>query len=324
MKKKTIDVTGIGNAIVDVLASVEDSFLDEFGLVKGSMTLIDETLAEKLYSGIENKEEVSGGSTANTIAGLAYLGNKVAFIGKVGDDALGSTFDRSLSLCGVQCQTGKYSEELSTARCIILVTPDAQRTMCTSLGIAGNLEEKDIDKDIIESSRMLYIEGYLWDRKVAKEAILKSVKIAKESGCMVSLSLSDSFCVDRHRKDFLDLIENGTDIVFANENEIISIFETSDLNKAVSRCKEYKNVFAITCAEKGSVLVRQEEIIKVNACKPPKLVDTTGAGDMYAAGFLHGYMAGRELHACGTIGASLASKVISQYGARLRKDKDDF
>jgi sugar/nucleoside kinase (ribokinase family) len=171
---------------------------------------------------------------------------------------------------------------------------------------------------------MLYIEGYLWDRKVAKEAILKSVKIAKESGCMVSLSLSDSFCVDRHRKDFLDLVENGTDIVFANENEIISIFETSDLNKAVSRCKEYKNVFAITCAEKGSVLVRQEEIIKVNACKPPKLVDTTGAGDMYAAGFLHGYMAGRELHACGTIGASLASKVISQYGARLRKDKDDF
>ena len=180
MREKIIDVTGIGNAIVDVLASVEDAFLEDFGLVKGSMTLIDEVSAEKLYSKIVNKEEISGGSAANTIAGLAFLGNKVAFIGKVKDDILGSTIDKSLSLYGVHCQTGKFSNDLPTARCIILVTPDAQRTMCTSLGIAGNLEEKDIKKDIIENSKMLYIEGYLWDRKVAKKAILKSIKFAKK------------------------------------------------------------------------------------------------------------------------------------------------
>ncbi len=324
MKKKIIDVTGIGNAIVDVLASVEDSFLEDFDLVKGSMTLVDEISAEKLYSRIDSKEEVSGGSAANTIAGLAYLKNRVAFIGKVKDDVLGSTFNKSLSLYGVQCRTGKYSDELPTAKCIILVTPDAQRTMCTSLGASGNLEEKDIDQDIIESSRMLYIEGYLWDRKIAKEAIIKSIKIAKESGCQVSLSLSDSFCVERHREEFLNLIDNGTDIVFANESEIISIFKTPDLKKAILRCREYKNVFAITCAERGSVIVRQKEIVKVKARKPLKLVDTTGAGDMYAAGFLHGYLSGRDLDVCGLMGAELASKVIGQYGARLRKDSEDI
>lgn len=324
MKNKIIDVTGIGNAIVDVLASVEESFLEDFGLIKGSMTLIDEISAEKLYSRIENKEEVSGGSAANTIAGLACLGNRVAFIGKVRDDILGSTFDRSLSLYGVQCQTGKYFDDLPTARCIILVTPDAQRTMCTSLGIAGNLEEKDINKNIIENSRILYIEGYLWDRKVAKKAILKSIRIAKETECKISLSLSDSFCVERHRKDFLELIDKGIDIIFANESEIISIFETHDLKNALSKCKEYKNIFVITCAEKGSVIVNKEEIIKVEATRPEKLVDTTGAGDMYAAGFLHGYLTGRDLETCGKMGSILASKVISCYGARLQRESADI
>jgi len=243
MKEKTIDLLGIGNAIVDVLASVDDVFLDEFGLVKGSMTLIDETLAETLYSKIQNKEEVSGGSAANTVAGLASLGNNVAFIGKIKDDISGSLFDDSLANIGVNCKTCKDFSDLPTAKCIILVTNDAQRTMCTSLGVAGNLEEHDIDSDIVESSRMLYIEGYLWDRATAKKAINKAVDIAKESGGEIAISLSDSFCVKRHRNDFLNLIDSGMNIVFANESEIISFFEVNDLKSAVKKCQKYKNVF---------------------------------------------------------------------------------
>ncbi len=324
MDKKIIDVTGIGNAIVDVLSDVKDVFLKDLGLKKGSMVLVDREKAEKIYSKITSKEEISGGSAANTIAALAHLGNLVAFIGKVGEDILGDTFKANLSSCGVQCFTEKHSDALSTGRCIILVTPDAQRTMCTSLGIAGSLEEKDINIDIIKDSRMLYIEGYLWDREIAKKAIIKAIKTAKESDCKFAFSLSDSFCVERHRQDFLSLIKYDADIVFANEGEINSVFKVHDVEDAISCCQKTDTIFAITRGEKGSVIVNHEQVIRVKAIKPEKLVDTTGAGDLYAAGFLHGYLAEKNLDICGQIGSWLASEIISSYGARLQKKDNNF
>lgn len=324
MDKKIIDVTGIGNAIVDVLTDVKDTFLDGLGLKKGSMMLVSDEEAEKIYSKIKNKEEVSGGSAANTIAALAHLGNLVAFIGKVGEDVLGDTFETNLSSCGVQCLTEKHTIPLPTGRCIILVTPDAQRTMCTSLGIAGSLDQKDINTNIIKDSRILYIEGYLWDREIAKEAIKKAIRIAKESDCKIAFSLSDSFCVERHREDFLNLIKSESDIVFANESEIKSVFEVSDIEKAISACKKIDAVFAITLGENGSVIVDREQILRIKAIKPARLVDTTGAGDLYAAGFLHGYLAEKSLEICGQMGSILASEIISYYGARLQKKDYNF
>ena len=316
--EKEIDVTGIGNAIVDVMTKVDEKFLKAYGLEKGSMTLIDEQMAEDLYSGIEVAEEVSGGSAANTIAGLASLGKKVVFIGKVKNDSLGNSFDYGLSCIGVQCKAKKVEEGLSTARCIIFVTPDAQRTMCTFLGVAGALNPEDIEehKSVISNSKIVYLEGYLWDRPEAKLAIKEVIKIARKSGSKIAFSLSDSFCVQRHRNDFLELIEKDFDIVFANESEIMSLFEKDDFDSSIKKCMELDIIWALTRSEKGSTVIFKDKVYNINIDKVENLMDTTGAGDLYAAGFLHGFLENRDLKTCGIMGSTAASEIISHYGAR--------
>lgn len=316
--EKEIDVTGIGNAIVDVITKVADDFLEIYRLKKGSMTLIDEKTAQDLYSNIKITEEISGGSAANTIAGLASLGKKVAFIGKVKNDTLGNSFDFGLSCIGVQCKAKKMQEGLSTARCIIFVTPDAQRTMCTFLGISGALNPADIKEyeSVIINSRIVYLEGYLWDKPEAKLAIREAIKVARQSKSKISFSLSDSFCVKRHKSQFLELIKENTNIVFANEYEIISLFGKNDFSSAIRECKKFNVIWALTRSEKGSVIIFKDEIYDIDAYKVENLIDTTGAGDLYAAGFLHGFLENRDLRTCGKMGSIVASEIISHYGAR--------
>ena len=316
--KKEIDVTGIGNAIVDILVKVPDDFLKMYSLQKGSMTLIDEKTALDLCSIINTAEEVPGGSAANTIAGLASLGKKTAFIGKVKNDPLGSSFNNGLTCMGVQCKAIKEDKGISTARCIVFVTPDAQRTMCTFLGIAGALNLEDIKKNefMISSSKLLYLEGYLWDKEEAKLAIKQAIKIAKDSESRIAFSLSDSFCVERHRNDFLDLIKNDIDIVFANETEIMALFKKNDFNAACQECKNYDVIWVLTRSEKGSVIIFKDIAHDVETDNVENLIDTTGAGDLYAAGFLNGYLENRDLETCGKMGSIAACEIISHYGAR--------
>jgi len=316
--KKEIDVAGIGNAIVDILAKVPDDFLKMFALQKGSMALIDEKTAANLCSIINAEQEAPGGSAANTIAGLASLGRKTAFIGKVKSDPLGITFENGLTCMGVQCKAMKEDNGISTARCIVFVTPDAQRTMCTFLGIAGALNLEDIKKNelVISDSKILYLEGYLWDKPEAKLAIKEAIKIAKDSKSKIAFSLSDSFCVERHREDFLELIKNDLDIVFANETEIMALFEKNDFNAACRECKNYKIIWALTRSEKGSTVIFKDVVLDVEADQAENLIDTTGAGDLYAAGFLNGYIENRDLKTCGRMGNIAASEIISHYGAR--------
>jgi len=316
--KKEIDVAGIGNAIVDILVKVPDDFLRIHGLQKGSMTLVGEKTALELCSLINAEEEAPGGSAANTIAGLASLGKKTAFIGKVKNDPMGSSFDNGLTCMGVQCRAMKEDNGISTARCIIFVTPDAQRTMCTFLGIAGALNMEDIEKNksVISGSRLLYLEGYLWDKPEAKLAIRKAIKIARDSGSKIAFSLSDSFCVKRHRNDFLDLLKDDLDIVFANEAEIIALFEKNDFETAAKSCKDYNVIWALTRSEKGSNIIFNDIFHEVSADQTDNLMDTTGAGDLYASGFLNGYLENRDLKTCGKMGSIAAAEIISHYGAR--------
>jgi len=316
--EKEIDVVGIGNAIVDVLTQVEEEFLEVYNLKKGSMTLIDEKIAKELYLKIKINEEISGGSAANTIAGLASLGKKTAFIGKVSNDSLGNSFDYGLSCIGVKCSAIKEDNGPSTARCIILVTPDAQRTMCTFLGVAGELNLNDIriNKDIIANSKILYLEGYLWDKPHAKVAIREAIKIAKENKAKVAFSLSDSFCVQRHKEEFLELIKNDLDIIFANENEIISLFEKKDFDSTIYDCINHDAIWALTRSEKGSTIIFKNEIHQIGIEKVENLIDTTGAGDLYAAGFLNGYLENKDLKTCGIMGSIAAAEIISHFGAR--------
>lgn len=320
-QNKIISVTGIGNAIVDITASVDDEFLKTCGIAKGSMKLISEDEAKNLHSNIDAGAMISGGSAANTIAGLAVLGHKVAFIGKVKDDELGKIFESELKNLGVIFNTKKApagSGSLSTASCIVLTTPDAQRTMNTCLGIAGELSSDDIESNLIEKSEVVYIEGYLWDQEIAKKAINKALEISEKTGSKVAFSLSDSFCVERHRVEFIDIIDSFADIVFANESEIMSLFCTDDFGAAISKCRELTAVIAITRSEKGSVIISGKETVEVNAIKTD-IVDSTGAGDLYAAGFLSGYVKGRPLQECGKIGSVLASEIITHVGARPQK-----
>jgi len=316
MPVKKYDVVGIGNAIVDILANVEDDFLQEHNLRKGMMRLDDELEVKRLHTCIDVVKEVSGGSAANTIVGLASLGNSVAFMGKVRDDPLGKSFEKGLKALGVDYCTKKAVSGQPTACCVVLTTLDAQRTMNTCLGISGSLGPEDIDETIISQSEIIYLEGYLWDSDEAKKAFKKAVRIARETGGRVALSLSDSFCVKRHRVEFLDLVKNHIDILFANEEEIKSLFETSTLEKAISRCKEMKNICAITRSEKGSVVVFKDRIYMISPQRNINIVDTTGAGDLYAAGFLHGLIRGMDLESCGKIGSIVAAEVISHFGAR--------
>jgi sugar/nucleoside kinase (ribokinase family) len=317
---KKIDVTGIGNAIVDVIANVNDDFLEMHSLDKGTMRLIEEDDVLRLKSGISAVRVISGGSAANTIAGLSVLGNKTAFIGKIKDDDFGNAFEMELKKLGVFFNTIKASgtDVPSTASCIVLTTPDAQRTMNTCLGIAGSIAPEDIDEKIIAESKMIYIEGYLWDKDSAKTAIRKAITVAKKSSTIIAMSLSDKFCVDRHRDEFFDIINQDAGLVFANEIEIMSLFETGSFKEAVERCKKLSCIFAITRGEKGSCVVSADEIIPVGAVSTG-VIDSTGAGDMYAAGFINGWLLGKDLHTCGRMGSVLAAEIISHYGARPEK-----
>ena len=309
-------VVGIGNAIVDILANVDEKFLDVHKMEKGIMQLIDEDGIASLHKKIKTEKQASGGSAANTIAGLASLGHTAAFIGKVKDDELGRTFEKGLNDIGVIYCTKRASVGNSTACCVVLSTPDAQRTMNTCLGISGTLGPEDIDEKIISESEIVYLEGYLWDSGPAKAAFKKAINTAGKTGGLVALSLSDSFCVQRHRAEFLELVQDHTDILFANEDEIKKLFEAASFKEALKSCTGYNNIFVLTRGELGSVIVYGKEYYEISPEKDAKVMDTTGAGDMYAAGFLHGYINKEDLATCGRMGNITATAVIAHFGAR--------
>jgi len=316
MAEPSFDVVGVGNAIVDVLAHADDAFLAAEGLAKGAMTLIDAAAAKDLYGKVGPAVECSGGSAANTIAALASLGGKGAFIGKVHDDQLGEVFRHDIRALGVAFDTPPDASGPPTATCLILVTPDAQRTMQTFLGACVTLEPGDIDEGLIAASRITYLEGYLWDPPGAKQAIVKAADAAHAAGRMVSLSLSDPFCVDRHRDEFLDLVDHHVDILFANEREIMSLYQVGSFDESLQAVRGHCRIAALTRSEKGSVVVAGDEIHVIDAEPVAKVVDTTGAGDAYAAGFLFGVTAGHGLAAAARIGSIAAAEVIAHMGAR--------
>lgn len=309
------DVVAIGNAIVDVLAHADDNFLHDNELAKGAMTLIDASRAETLYGRMGSGVEVSGGSAANTMAGLASLGGRAAFIGKVRNDQLGGIFQHDIRAAGVHFESKPATQGAPTARCLIFVTPDAQRTMQTFLGACVELGPADVDEALIRNGAVTYLEGYLWDRPEAKEAFLSASRIAHGAGRKVSLTLSDAFCVDRHRADFRKLIEGHVDVLFANEAEIKSLYQTENFDDAVQQARGQCEVLAVTRSEKGAVIVTAKDKYAVPA-ESTRLVDTTGAGDLFAAGFLFGYTRGLPLDICGRIGTISAAEIISHFGAR--------
>lgn len=316
MTETTYDVVGIGNAIVDVLAHADDALLQENNLAKGAMTIIDAEQAENLYAAMGPGIEASGGSAANTIAGLASLGGRGAFIGKCRDDQLGTVFQHDIRAAGVAFDSTPASSGAPTARCLIFVTPDAQRTMQTFLGACVDLGPEDIDTDVIGASEVVYLEGYLYDPPRAKEAFIKAAKAAQSAGRRVSLSLSDPFCVDRHREAFLDLVENHVDILFANEDEIKSLYQVDDFDAALQHVRGHCEIAALTRSEKGSVVVSGDEVHVIDAEPVAKVVDTTGAGDAYAAGFLFGFTQGHDLATSGRLGGIASAEIISHFGAR--------
>jgi sugar/nucleoside kinase (ribokinase family) len=314
------DVTAIGNAIVDVIAQTSDDFIAKHGLSKGTMSLIDTEAAERLYRAMGPGLESSGGSSANTVAGLAGLGGRAAFIGKVARDLLGEVFRHDIRAAGVTFGTPPLAAGAPTARCLILVTPDAERTMQTFLGASAELHPDDVDADLIAASQVVYLEGYLWDSAPARDAFRKAATLAAKAGRKVALTLSDPFCVERHRADFLDLIEGHVDILFANEDEIRSLYEVDTFEAARDRVRGHCEIAALTRSEKGSVIVSGTDVVSVAAHPVERVVDTTGAGDAYAAGFLYGATHGKDLAACARLGGLLAAEVISHYGARPEAD----
>jgi sugar/nucleoside kinase (ribokinase family) len=320
MTKKKFDVLTIGNAIVDVIAKVDESFVAREQLVKGSMNLIDEERAEHLYSVMGPAIEISGGSAGNTAAGVACFGGSAAYFGKVKDDQLGGIYRHDMRAQGVTFDTPAAKEGPATARSFILVTPDAERTMNTYLGACVNLTVADVDPAIVQASSVTYMEGYLWDKPEAKEAFRLAAKIARAAGKLTSITLSDSFCVERHRESFLDLIRNHIDIVFANESEIKSLYQTQNFDGAVSAIRKDCAMAALTRSEKGSLIVRGEQSVEVAAHHVDKVIDVTGAGDLYAAGFLYGYTKGLDLRHCAALGSLAAAEVISHTGARPEVD----
>ena len=320
MTAKTLDVVGIGNAIVDVLVHADDRFLDDHGLTKGTMALVDEAQAERLYASVGQGLEASGGSAANTLAGIAQLGGRAGFIGRVRDDQLGGIFAHDIRSVGARFDTPAATAGPSTARCLILVTPDAQRTMCTYLGASVGLDPGDLDLEMVAQARVLYLEGYLWDSEEAKQAFIAAAEVARANGAEVALSLSDAFCVERHRDSFLELVDGHVDILFANEMEITSLYRANSFEEAAEQVRGRCRIAALTRSEQGSVILSGDQRHQVEPYRLGELVDTTGAGDLYAAGFLHAYTQGRDLEACGRLGSLCAGQVVTQLGPRCQVD----
>lgn len=311
-----LDVVAVGNALVDVLAHAEDSFLIERGIAKGSMQLVDASAAEALYASMGPAVEISGGSAANTIAGLASLGGRGAFVGKVSADQLGDIFRHDITALGVEFTSAPYRDSKPTGRCLVFVTPDAQRTMQTFLGSAGEVGPDDIHAEQIKRAQFTYFEGYLWDAPPAKQAYVKAAEIAHAAGRKTALTLSDKFCVDRHRAEFAELVAGHIDVLFANELEIMALYETRSFDEAVQIVRGKCEIAALTRSEKGAVIVTPHDIVEVRAQPVPQVVDTTGAGDLFAAGFLYGLTRGKPLNECGRIAAICAAEIISHVGAR--------
>ena len=313
------DLLGIGNAIVDVVARADEAFLSRHDMRKGSMTLVDAASAEAIYAAMPAGEESSGGSAANTCAVAAALGARVAYFGKVADDQLGAVFRHDMQATGVHFPSTPLVGGAPTARCLILVTPDGQRTMNTFLGACVTLSEADVDDAIVARAAVTYLEGYLFDPPAAQAAFRKAAAAAHAAGRQVALSLSDAFCVDRHRAAFRELVASHVDILFANETEITSLYEENTFEAAAEAARRDVALAALTRSEAGSVILRGSETVEIDA-EPTHLVDTTGAGDAYAAGFLAGLTAGRPLPACGRMGSVAAAEIISHYGARPESD----
>ena len=307
-------VLGIGNAIIDVICKVNENFIIQNNLTKSTMKLFfDENEFKKLLTNLKIEKTVSGGSVANSIVGISQLGSKAGFIGKVADDEFGNKYEEGLKKENVKYFYSKKKEQLPTGTCLILVTPDSERTMCTYLGTAGKINENDVSSDAVKQSEIIFLEGYLWDEGSPKKAFDKAIKNANK----VAMSLSDQFCVDRHKSHFLNLVKNKLDITFANEQEIISLIEAKNFDDVVNFARQLKKLIVVTRGEKGSIAINGEEIVEINAQKNLKIQDLTGAGDLFAAGFLHGYMNNLSIKQSLKKGTELSSKIIQQIGARL-------
>ena len=309
-----MNILGIGNAIVDVICKVEDNFIVQNGLTKSTMKLIfDEAEFKKLLSNLKIEKTVSGGSVANSIVGLSQLGNKVGFIGKVCDDDLGAKYEEGLKSENVEYFYSKKKEELPTGTCLILITPDSERTMCTFLGTAGKINENDVSSDAIKKSELILLEGYLWDEGDPKKAFDKAINSANK----VAMSLSDQFCVDRHKPHFLSLVKEKLDITFANEQEITSLIDAKDFKEVINFAKEINKLIVVTRGEKGAIAIKGGEVVECEVMKNLNIVDLTGAGDLFAAGFLHGFINKLSLKESLDKGTEMSSKIIQQIGARL-------
>ena len=306
-------ILGIGNAIVDVICKVDDKFITQNNLTKSTMKLVDEAEFKKLLSTLKIEETVSGGSVANSIVGLSQLGNKVGFIGKVSDDNLGNKYEEGLKKENVEFFYSKKKEELPTGTCLVLVTPDSERTMCTFLGTAGKINEKDVNSEAIKKSEIIFLEGYLWDEGEPKKAFDKAINNANK----VAMSLSDLFCVDRHKHHFLSLVKNKLDITFANEQEITSLIEAKDFKDVINFSKKLNKLIVITRGEKGAIAIQGKEVIEVGIIQNIKILDLTGAGDLFAAGFLHGIINKMSVKESLIKGTELSSKIIQKIGARI-------
>ncbi len=324
MSESGYDVVAIGNAIVDVVASADEAFLAAEGMPKGAMTLIDAPRAEELYARMGPGLEMSGGSAANSMVGLAGLGGCGAFIGKVCDDQLGAIFRHDIRDAGISFDTPAAPDGPPTARCLVFVTPDTQRTLCTMLGACTWLGPEDVDETVVTAAKVTYLEGYLWDRPQAKAAFLKAAEVAHGAGRDVALSLSDPFCVDRHRAEFRELVDGHVDLLFANEVEVCSLYQVETFDDALQAVRGRCKLAALTRSEKGCVILADDEIHVVDAEPADRVVDTTGAGDLFAGGFLYGHTQGRSYHDCGRIGAIAAAEVISHYGARPESSLADL
>jgi len=307
-------ILGIGNAIVDVICKVDDNFINQNNLTKSTMKLFfDENEFKKLLINLKIEKTVSGGSVANSIVGISQLGDEAGFIGKISDDEFGSKYKEGLRKENVEYFYAKKKEQLPTGTCLILVTPDSERTMCTFLGIAGKINEKDVNSDAIKKSEIIFLEGYLWDEGEPKKAFDKAINSANK----VAMSLSDQFCVERHKPHFLELVKNKLDITFANEQEITSLIEAKDFNEVINFSKQLNKLVIVTRGEKGAVAIQGEEIRECGIFKNLKILDLTGAGDLFAAGFLHGYVNQLSIEKSLEKGTEMSSKVIQQIGARL-------